>query len=105
LIPSWAESSGGTGFLTIVKFVLIAVAIAIVTTWVFNNTKGSVFVAIVVHASIDTFSIPMGGLFSPSEVANGILLSFGVLVVLIVALTRGRLGYREEEPELAPAPT
>ena len=105
LIPSWAESSGGTGFLAIVKFVLIAIAFAIVTTWVFNNTKGSVFIAILVHTSIDTFSIPMGGLFSPSEVANGILLSFGVLVGLIVALTRGRLGYREEEPELAPAPT
>ena len=105
LVPSWAEASGGRGFLAIVKFVFIAIAFAIVTTWVFNNTKGSVFMAILVHAAIDTFSIPMGELFSPSDVGNSILLSFGVLVVLLVVLTRGRLGYQEEEPELATAPT
>jgi len=105
LVPSWAESSGGSGFLDIVKFVVIAIAFAIVITWIFNNTKGSVFMAILVHASIDTFSIPMGALFSPSHVANSILLSFGVLVVVLVVLTRGRLGYWEEEPQLATAPT
>ena len=108
LVPSWAESSGGSGFLAIVKFVLIATAFAIITTWVFNNTKGSVFMAILVHASIDTFSIPVGGLGSPSAVGNIILLSFGVLALVLVVLTRGRLGYeryRQEEPYLATAPT
>src|ERR671920_1342493 len=109
LVPSWAEASGGRGFLAIVKFVFIAIDFAIVTTWVFNNTKGSVFMAILVHAAIDTFSIPMGELFSPSDVGNSILLSFGVLVVVLVAVTRGRLGYeryqQEEYPDPATAPT
>jgi uncharacterized protein len=108
LVPAWAEASGGSSFLAIVKFVLIAIAFAIVTTWVFNNTKGSVFMAILVHASIDTFSIPVGGLGSPSAVGNSILLSFGVLALVLVVSTRGRLGYeryRQEEPYLATAPT
>ena len=109
LVPSWAEASGGRGFLAIVKFVVIAIAFAIVTTWVFNNTKGSVFLAILVHTSIDAFSIPMGELFSPSDVANSLLLSFLVLVVVLVVLTRGRLGYqqyqRDDEPDLTTAPT
>jgi CAAX protease family protein len=111
LVPAWAESSGGSGFFAIVKFVLIAIAFAIVTTWVFNNTKGSVFMAILVHASIDTFSIPVGRLASPSAVANSLLLSFGVLALVLVVLTRGRLGYEcylqeaEEEPYPATAPT
>ena len=108
LVPAWAESSGGSSLLAIVKFVLIAIAFAIVTTWVFNNTKGSVFMSILVHASIDTFSIPVGGLGSPSAVGNSILLSFGVLALVLVVLTRGRLGYeryRQEEPYLATAPT
>jgi membrane protease YdiL (CAAX protease family) len=105
LIPSWAESSGGTGLLAIVRFVLIAVALAIVTTWVFNNTRASVFVAILVHASIDTASLPLGALFSPSEAGNAILVSFGALAVALVALTRGRLGYREEQPRSASART
>ena len=107
LVPSWAESSGGSDFLAIVKFVLIAITFAIVTTWVFNNTKGSVFMAILVHASIDTFSAPLFVLFSPSDLANIILVSFGALALVLVAFTRGRLGYphyrQEEEPDPATA--
>ena len=56
--------------------------------------------AILVHASIDTFSMPMGALFSSSEMATSILVSFGALALVVVALTRGRLGYehyRQEE--------
>lgn len=108
-VPSWAEGSGGSGFLDIVKFVVAAIAFAIVITWVFNNTKGSVLMAILVHVSINTFTGPMGTLFSPSEVSNSILLSFGVLALLIVVVTRGRLGYQnyrqEEDPDPATAPT
>jgi CAAX protease family protein len=104
LVPSWAASSGGSSFLAIVKFVVIAVTFAIVTTWVFNNTKGSVFMAILVHASIDTFSVPVGGLASPSAVGNSVLLSFGVLALVLVVLTRGRLGYERYRQEEDPAP-
>jgi membrane protease YdiL (CAAX protease family) len=107
LVPTWAATSGGSSFLAIVKFVVIAITFAIVTTWVFNNTKGSVFMAILVHASIDTFSVPVGSLGSPSAVGNSILLSFGVLALVLVVLTRGRLGYErylQDEPYLATAP-
>jgi uncharacterized protein len=106
LVPAWAESSGGNSFLAIVKFVVIAITFATVTTWVFNNTKGSVFMAILVHASIDTF--PIGALASPWAAGNSVLLSFGVLTLVLIVLTRGRLGYdryRQEEPYLATAPT
>ncbi len=94
--------------LTIVRFVVIAIALAIVTTWVFNNTKGSVFMAILVHASIDTASLPLGALFSPSEAGNIILVSFGALALALVISTRGCLGYqhyRQEDPDPATAPT
>jgi|SRR5882724_964522 len=108
LVPAWAKSSGGSGFLDIVKFVVIAIAFAIVITWVFNNTRGSLLMAILVHASIDTFTMPMAALFSPSEMANSILVSFGALALVIVVLTRGRLGYQhyrqEEEPDPDTAP-
>jgi uncharacterized protein len=109
LVPAWAKSSGGSGFLDIVKFVVIAIAFAIVITWVFNNTRGSLLMAILVHASIDTFTMPMAALFSPWEMANSILVSFGALALVIVVLTRGRLGYQhypqEEEPDPATDPT
>jgi membrane protease YdiL (CAAX protease family) len=107
LVPVWANSSGGNSFLDIVRFVIIAISFAIVITWVFNNTKASVLLAILVHASIDTFSMPMGTLFSPGAMANSILVSFGVFALVVVALTRGRLGYQpyqqqeEADPDMA----
>src|SRR5262249_23674606 len=60
----------------IVKFVVIAIAFAVVITWVFNNTKGSLLMAILVHASIDTFTMPMAAVLSPSEMATSILVWF-----------------------------
>ena len=34
-----------------------------------------------------------------------LMIAAGALALVIVALTRGRLGYQEEEPRLATAPT
>jgi hypothetical protein len=80
--PSWAESSGGNGILDIRqigKFVIFAMAVAIVITWVFDNTKGNLRMAMLMHAYIiDTFSVPLRLLFAPVEVSNSLLLSFGL---------------------------
>jgi membrane protease YdiL (CAAX protease family) len=111
LVPVWADSSGGSSPLAIVKFCIFAIAITIILTWVFNNTKGSVLLAILVHAAIDAPFLPFSVLLGPAEVMNSLLLGFGVLALVIVALTRGRLGYDhylqevEEESASATAPT
>jgi membrane protease YdiL (CAAX protease family) len=109
MVPDWAATSGGSDFLAIVKFVLFAIASAIVFTWVFNNTKGSVLMAILVHTAIDAPLLPFSVTLGPSEAMNGMLLSLGVVALLVVAFTRGRLGYQhyrqEEEPATATAPT
>jgi membrane protease YdiL (CAAX protease family) len=111
MVPTWAASSGGSSPLAIVKFVLFAIAATIILTWVFNNTKGSVLMAILVHGSIDAPFLPYSVLLGPAEVMNSLLLGFGALALVIVALTRGRLGYdhylqeAEEEPASATAPT
>ena len=111
MVPSWAESSGGSSILDIRqigKFVIFAMAVAVVITWVFNNPKGTLRMAMLMHASIDTFSVPLRLLFGPADVFNSLLLSIGLLAQLLVALTRGRLDYqhyRQEEPDPATAPT
>ena len=108
MVPTWAESSGGSGLLAIVTFCIFAIAVTIIFTWVFNNTKGSVLMAILVHASIDAPFLPFSVLLGPAEVMNSLLLGFGALALVVVALTRGRLGYqhyRQEEPDPATAPT
>jgi membrane protease YdiL (CAAX protease family) len=95
--------------LDFVVFALALVGLRLVIMWVFNNTKGSVLIAILVHASWNTFySAALIQLFPAPSVLGSYLnltIAAGVLSLLVVALTRGRLGYREEEPQLATAPT
>jgi len=108
MVPWWAAQSGGTSPIAIVKFGMIATALGITLTWVFNNTKGSVLMAILVHTSVDAPFLPFSVLLGPSELINSILVGFGALALLVVVLTRGRLGYEhyqqvEEDPDLATA--
>jgi membrane protease YdiL (CAAX protease family) len=97
LSRTWAASSGGGGFLAVVGFVVSTILLAIVITWVFNNTRASLLLAMLVHASGDTFSDTLGEIF-PAKVANAnmpYVIGFGVVAVVLIALTRGRLGYRQ----------
>jgi membrane protease YdiL (CAAX protease family) len=78
--------------------------------WVFNNTKGSVLMAILIHASWNTFySAALIQLFPAPSVLGSYLnltIAAGALALVIVALTRGRLGYEHyrQEAEEDPAP-
>jgi membrane protease YdiL (CAAX protease family) len=97
LIPSWDTPHGSP--LDIALFVIWAVSIAILFTWVFNNTKGSVLLVILAHGSINSAAVSMFALFPTPAVTGGVAnvaIGFGVVALLIVALTRGRLGYRRE---------
>src|ERR671911_2485641 len=99
----------------VVVFVLATTCLAIMYTWVFNNTKGSVLMAILIHASFNGFVTGILGPLFPAPILEDygllpILGGFGVLAVVLVALTRGRLGYQHyhqdvEEPDSAAAPT
>src|SRR5215213_1835119 len=98
----------------VVVFVLATTCFAIMYTWVFNNTKGSVLMAILIHASFNASVTGILAPLFPSPILEHygllpLLGGFGALAVVLVALTRGRLGYQhyrqEEEPNLATAPT
>jgi membrane protease YdiL (CAAX protease family) len=97
----------GTGFATFLTnfsiFFLMIVALAIILTWVFNHTRGSIFIAILAHASVDTPVLVWIPLFLAVDVTRmnlAFLIGFGVPALLIVILTRGRLGYQpsQEQP-------
>ncbi|HKA10593.1 MAG TPA: CPBP family intramembrane glutamic endopeptidase [Candidatus Dormibacteraeota bacterium] len=109
-IPAW---NFPPTILNIVMFVIAATAFTIVMTWVFNNTKGSLFIAVFVHTSFDTVLSIVNGLF-PVPIVNDygsnvpVLMGLGVLALVLVALTRGRLAYQryhEEVLDPATAPT
>jgi uncharacterized protein len=95
--------------LNIVMFVIAATAFTIVLTWVFNNTKGSLLIAVLVHTSFDMVLAVLNGLF-PIPIVNDygsnvpIVIGLGVLALVLVALTRGRLDYqRYRQDVLVPA--
>jgi membrane protease YdiL (CAAX protease family) len=94
----------GTGlgaFLTdLPLFLLMVIALSIIFTWVFNHTGGSVFMAILLHASVNTPELVVLPLF-PAVDHTGMLLAyltvFGLTALLILILTRGRLGYEQSQ--------
>lgn len=93
----------GTSFATFLYnfpvFCLVCIALAIIFTWVFNHNRGSLFLAVLLHASVDANLFP--SLFPAPLVTNTnlfLLIGFGLPAVLIVLVTRGRLGYGGEDP-------
>jgi uncharacterized protein len=118
--PVWLASWYTAGMLNIYNFVLYLLFITswtIVFTWVYNNTKGSVLMAIVVHASGDAFpNMILWPLLPASLVVTsygvyfgyyGMVIGIGALALVVIALTKGRLGYeryqQEEEDEVVEA--
>lgn len=85
--------------LDIALFVLLAVSMAIVYTWVFNTTKGSVLLVILAHGSFSMGTFAAYDLFPVPAVTEGFanfVIGFAALALLILILTRGRLGYRRD---------
>jgi uncharacterized protein len=97
-------NGAGTDFVGIVipfgEFVIGALAMSVLFTWVFNNTRGSLLLAILLHASIDaaapTFASPLVFLM--------VYASIVVLALFIIVVTRGRLSYERYQREV-PSPT
>jgi len=101
----------GTNLLSLLSinlpiFLLMVMGMAVIFTWVFNHTHGSVFIAILLHASINGFGTAMA-LFNASILANSdlvICIAVVVPALLILILTRGRLGYQPgQDRSLKPA--
>jgi uncharacterized protein len=93
-----------------VPFMLTAVFATFIFTWVYNNTGGSILLAILLHAASNAASGWLGTLLSesefqpPQEGLAGFLAStnwinvvaYGLVALLLIVATRGRLGYKAE---------
>lgn len=98
-LTTWAIV--GADGLSICEFVLGSMSLAIMFTWVFNHTRGSLLVAILFHASIDAFAtaavatglLPIQILLKSAYLPT--LIGFGGLALLLIVVTHGRLGYQQ----------
>jgi uncharacterized protein len=106
-IPQWGTLRDT--ILDVLWYFLAGVFATFIFTWLFNNTKGSVLLIILMHTSFDAFFVERL-LLAPIAASNLTLMNgLGVLALLLVVFTRGRLGYdrylreAEEEPDLVTA--
>jgi membrane protease YdiL (CAAX protease family) len=97
LNPAYTSQYGGANPLLIwVEFAVVTVLLTWCMTWVSNHTQGSLLIMILFHASL-TFEGVIQQVF-PAFVTNSFLfaiISFGVAAILLLLLTKGRLGYQQ----------
>ena len=101
-----ASKGGGPGtsfntfLLNFLVYLLMVTSLSIIFTWVFNHTQGSIFTAIVAHASVNTPELALVPLFVAVDMIalhRAGLIAFAVTAILIILFTRGRLGYQPEQ--------
>lgn len=94
----------GTFFTNLPIFVLLVMALTVIMSWVYNHTQASLFIAILLHASINTAGI-LPELFPAANIpvmtmSNiALLVGLAVPALLILILTRGRLGYQPAQDQ------
>ncbi|UOE43600.1 type II CAAX endopeptidase family protein [Agromyces larvae] len=84
-------------------FIVFCIAFNFVMSWIFNSTGQSLPLSMLAHVSVNTFvSAVWSDMFptlSESMTSWALAVGGSLAAVLIIALTRGRLGYRPE-PQL-----
>jgi membrane protease YdiL (CAAX protease family) len=94
------SASLATFFVNFPVFFLMVISLAIIFTWIFNHTGGSIFTAILAHASVNILEpllIPRYLALDQISLHRALLIGFGATAVLVVILTRGRLGYQPNQ--------
>jgi membrane protease YdiL (CAAX protease family) len=88
-----------------VIFVLVGFATSIIWTWIVNNAKGSILIAILLHSASNANTALLGKLLpvpAPAVFQEGTLLIYGAYVVcalVVIIFTRGRLSYKAGNAE------
>jgi membrane protease YdiL (CAAX protease family) len=87
---------GPFDFQNFVFNIALTIATAIIFAWVFNNARGSILIAVLIHASLNATQGWMSLLIPdfPMETAGKIVTGiYFVTAMLLILLTKGRLGY------------
>lgn len=87
----------------VVMFVIMIVGLTIMMTWVFNHAGGSVLITMLMHASFNTFANRVASPLFPAAIFDDygllpVLLGFTATAIVLIIVTRGRLGYSDGGP-------
>ena len=78
----------------IVIYILIALALSIIHTWIYNSTNYSLLLVTLLHAAIDASTRTLLPLLFRSDKASGNLvplISFGIWAIVLTVITRSNL--------------
>jgi membrane protease YdiL (CAAX protease family) len=90
LLPVWAGQNGGFTPQSVALYTANVVAFTFLFTWLFNHTRGSLLLVILLHTGINVTGALIFFQGSP-EVAG--LIGLGLFALALALVTRGRLGY------------
>jgi uncharacterized protein len=110
LVPGFVSGSSFS-LPFIVGWIATVIAATFLYTWIFNNTGGSLLIAILVHAGANASSSLLSALVPTNPTLSGWqaaiyeshwnlanLIPFAVFAMVALVFTRGRLGYRLAPP-------
>ncbi len=102
-----SKVGAGTVVTQMVLLIIVATLLRFSMTWVFNNTKASILIAILLHSALDasnSASAYITQLLAPSQIKVYALMSALVIplfaAILLLILTRGHLSYHRERHDL-----
>jgi membrane protease YdiL (CAAX protease family) len=103
-IPGY--NGAGSGLVTIslsfVEFAVVTTGLTFIITWVFNHARGSVLLIMLLHASSNTAISQFPRLFPSRPPTPLSYVALIVVALLIIVVTRGRLGYQPTLPHPLP---
>lgn len=93
-----------------IMFIVMITTLTIIMTWVFNHARGSLLITMLMHASFNTFANKFDSPLFPDPLFEDygllpVLIGFTATALVLIIVTRGRLGYGTylREQRAAPA--
>jgi membrane protease YdiL (CAAX protease family) len=96
---------GGWMTIGIIPLIISSMAFSIITTWVYNNTRGSILLMILLHSSSNA-AISIGSRVLPTHLSDDMnsfvyggwipAITYSIIAILVLLATRGRLSYEEK---------
>ena len=101
LVPGRLAFTIPTFLVELLVELLAGIVLTIVITWVYNNTRGSLLIAMLVHSSYDATNHLFHQLVPAFPAGAPLFIATLVCALLLIAFTKGHLSYRRNRTSVA----